>query len=292
MIEHIEAFLTERIGLHVPSIGRSAVTRAVRMRMRDTRLTDEQAYWRRLNAEPAEQQSLIDAVVVPETSFFRYPDSFTALAEHASSRRDPAPLRILSLPCATGEEPYSIAMTLLDAGLPATRIRIDALDISPRVLRIAEAARYPARAFRGNDARCAHHFSVSAGEYELNAQARDCVSFHLGNVLDPALPAALGAPFDIVFCRNLLIYFDAPTRSTAIDALKRMLRPDGILFAAPAEAGLLTEAGLHSIGQRQAVTFTHARPQPAPSPRPFANPPRHRPRPSVKRGRLSRARRA
>lgn len=257
MIERIEELLKQLIGLHVSSIGRTAVERAMQQRMRDTRLADEGDYWRRVSADRAEQCALIDAVIVPETSFFRYPESYDALAREAVARYDGTPLRILSLPCATGEEPYSIAMAILDAGLPPGAFRIEAVDVSQRVLEHARAARYAERAFRGRDAAAAY-FDVDGEDYVVAEPVRSSVGFRSGNLLDERLPASVGGAFDFVFCRNLLIYFDAPTRARAIDALKRLTRPDGLLFVAPAEAGLLTEAGMRSVGGVQSVAFGHA----------------------------------
>ena len=92
-------------------------------------------YWQRLQQSPDELQALIEALVVPETWFFRHRDAFTALAEMAQDERrarrgtvrEAQPLRLLSLPCSTGEEPYSMAMTLFDAGFGADEFTVDAL---------------------------------------------------------------------------------------------------------------------------------------------------------------------
>ncbi len=104
------------------------------------------AYWERVRGSRAELQALIEAVVVPETWFFRDREAFAALARLAREEWLPsAPqtgcCRLLSLPCSTGEEPYSMAMALLDAGVPADRFRIDAVDISAAALAQAERAR-------------------------------------------------------------------------------------------------------------------------------------------------------
>src|SRR5918995_1843850 len=113
------------MGLDAHSIGSSAIERAVRQRLLDCQLPDIQAYLLRLRASDSELQALIEAVVVPETLFFPEPHAFAAMARTATQAWLPAhpgrTLRLLSLPSSTGEEPYSMAMALLDAGFPAHR---------------------------------------------------------------------------------------------------------------------------------------------------------------------------
>ena len=117
-------FLKERIGLDVTSVGPAIIERAVRQRSVAAQAVSADEYWLTLQGSRDEQQALIEAVIVPETWFFRYPESFATLAKLASKRlgeiNNLRALRILSLPCSTGEEPYSIAMALLDAGLPVS----------------------------------------------------------------------------------------------------------------------------------------------------------------------------
>ncbi|NEM46493.1 MAG: chemotaxis protein CheR, partial [Xanthomonas perforans] len=125
----------------------------------------------------SEQQALVEAVVVPETWFFRYPESFAALVNLARERSThlagARPLRILSLPCSTGEEPYSIAMALLDGGLPGDGFRIDAMDISEVNLQRAERALYGRNSFRGDDLSFRdRHFAVTPEGFELRSQVR------------------------------------------------------------------------------------------------------------------------
>lgn len=112
-------FLRERIGLDVESVGAPMVERALRQRCVAAGAMDLDDYWLRLQQSADEQQALIEAVIVPETWFFRYPESFTALASLAHKRlaqlAGARPLRLLSLPCSTGEEPYSLAMALFDS---------------------------------------------------------------------------------------------------------------------------------------------------------------------------------
>ncbi len=234
MNDRFERLLKSRIGLDASSVGSAVIERAVRQRMSGLALHDEDEYWMRLNGSPGEVQALIEAVVVPETWFFRYPESFTTLARLAFERLPSLgggrALRILSLPCSTGEEPYSIVMALLDAGLSEYLFEVDALDVSARVIERASLGVYGRNSFRGDELGFRdRHFSEVADGYQLAEQVRRKVRFRCGNLLDPGLLAG-EAPYDFVFCRNLLIYFDRPTQSEVVEVLKRLLRPDGAMF--------------------------------------------------------------
>ena len=248
MNDRFERLLKSRIGLDASSVGSAVIERAVRQRMSGLALHDEDEYWMRLNGSPGEVQALIEAVVVPETWFFRYPESFTTLARLAFERLPSLgggrALRILSLPCSTGEEPYSIVMALLDAGLSEYLFEVDALDVSARVIERASLGVYGRNSFRGDELGFRdRHFSEVAEGYQLAEQVRRKVRFRCGNLLDPGLLAG-EAPYDFVFCRNLLIYFDRPTQSEVVEVLKRLLRSDGAMFIGPAEASLLSQHGI------------------------------------------------
>lgn len=172
MNDRFERLLKSRIGLDASSVGSAVIERAVRQRMSGLALHDEDEYWMRLNGSPGEVQALIEAVVVPETWFFRYPESFTTLARLAFERLPSLgggrALRILSLPCSTGEEPYSIVMALLDAGLSEYLFEVDALDVSARVIERASLGVYGRNSFRGDELGFRdRHFSEVAEGYQL-----------------------------------------------------------------------------------------------------------------------------
>lgn len=261
---HIEALLKERTGLDATTVGPGMIERAVRERLASAAVADYHAYWNLLHAHPDELQALIEAVVVPETWFFRHREALLALARFAAMRvfgsdRQPdgaGPLRILSVPCSTGEEPYSIVMALLDAGLPERSFQVDAVDISARALARARIGQFGSNSFRGSplDFRD-RHFTASAGGYEIKANVRAKVRLLRGNLLDPVLMAN-EAPYHFVFCRNLLIYFDQPTQRRSLRVLERLSRPDAMIFVGPAEASLLTSHGFVPAGVPLAFAFT------------------------------------
>ncbi|MGF6220201.1 CheR family methyltransferase [Pseudomonas sp. YL-218 TE3947] len=253
-------FLKERIGLDVGSVGPAIIERAVRQRITAARVQTADEYWHTLLGSRDEQQALIEAVIVPETWFFRYPESFTTLAKLAAKRlaaiNNMRALRILSLPCSTGEEPYSIAMALLDAGLAPHQFKVDGMDVSPLSVEKARLALYGKNSFRGQDIDFRErHFTAENDNYRLSGRVIEQVRLQVGNLLDPALLAS-EPPYDFVFCRNLLIYFDQSTQQQVFEVLKRLTHVDGVLFIGPAEGSLLGRFGMRSIGIPQSFAFS------------------------------------
>lgn len=283
-------FLKEHIGLDVTSVGPAIIERAVRQRSTASNALTADEYWRILQGSRDEQQALIEAVIVPETWFFRYPESFATLAKLASKRlaeiNNLRALRILSLPCSTGEEPYSIAMALLDAGFQPHQFKVEGMDVSPLSVEKARRALYGKNSFRGQDiAFRDRHFTAQNDGFRLSGRVLDQVRLQVGNVLDPAL-LANEPPYDFVFCRNLLIYFDQATQQQVFEVLKRMTHVDGVLFIGPAEGSLLGRFGMRSIGIPQSFAFSRHKalepepalafvpaslPAPLPVPRPVRN---------------------
>ena len=255
------AFLKNCIGLDVASVGEAIIERALRQRCTSVKAQDTDAYWQLLLSSAEEQQALIEAVIVPETWFFRYPESFGTLGKLAAARASQLngarPLRILSLPCSTGEEPYSIAMALFDAALAPQQFKVEAVDISPLSLQRARRGVYGKNSFRGDQLGFRERYFTQVDDgYRVDEKVREQVSFQTGNLLDPTLLVAQSA-YDFVFCRNLLIYFDVDTQRQGFEALKRMTRDDGLLFIGPAEGSLLGRMGMASIGVPQSFAFRH-----------------------------------
>jgi len=238
-----ERLLQATMGLDAATIGSPAVERAVQERQVACGLSDPAAYLDRVRTSEVELQNLIEAVVVPETWFFRDREAFAALArivfESWVPHHPAGALRLLSLPCSTGEEPYSMAMALLDAGLPGDRFRIDAVDISERSLALARHADYGPNSFRGRDLGFRdRHFGASPRGWRLNDVVRSRVSFQQGNLFAPGCLPGAGI-YDSIFCRNVLIYFDRAAQDEVVAVLRRLLTAEGALFVGPSETGLL-----------------------------------------------------
>lgn len=150
----VEDVLRRWIGLDVATVGDAALARAIRGRMQAAGIADAEAYASRVRADEAERDALVEDVVVAESWFFRDPQVFDFVAHFAAALAalpGRAPIRILSSPCAAGEEPYSIAMALFDAGLEAGQFTIDAVDVSRAALARAARGRYSLNAFRNAD---------------------------------------------------------------------------------------------------------------------------------------------
>ena len=257
--KNFEVLLKQKIGLDLASVGEDTVTRAVSLRMSANGLTSKKDYWERIESSLDELQELIEAVIVPETCFFRDEEAFESLASlvvqewlpnHAGDT-----LHLLSAPCSTGEEPYSMVMGLLDAGLSADRIKVDAVDISVRSLARAQRGVYGMNSFRGGRLEYRdRYFEKTLQGYSLSSAVRNLVRFHHANLLSPNFH--FGAqPYDVIFCRNVLIYFDRPAQESVLGALGRLLAPQGLLFVGPAEAFLATCQGFKSVNRSLTFAF-------------------------------------
>lgn len=270
-----ESWLERWIGLDSQTVGSAAIARAVRLRMEACGEPDEVAFIARITRDAAEQCRFIDEVVVPESWFFRDGQVFDILRHFAAAfATGPgrAPLRILCSPCAGGEEPYSVAMVLFEAGLSSDQFRIDAVDVSHAALARAAAATYSANAFRGDDLTFRDRWFHSQGSAaSLDESVRKQVHFSSGNMLDESF-ATDRQPYDVIFCRNLLIYLTCDARSRVERVIDRLLAPDGLLMLGAAEPPILKGAWIS--GGRNAA-FALRRGTRAPSPLPALQPMQH-----------------
>ena len=235
----IEAMISERIGLDPESVGSNLIPRGVRLRMGELGLESLDDYVSRLADSTMELQDLIEEVVIPESWFFRDEAPFSFFQEHvragwlASPER--GPLRVLSIPCAGGEEPYSIVIALIDVGLGFERFRVDAVDVSLRRLEIARRGVFSENAFRRSNLDFRNrYFQVHPQGFAIDPPIRAGVRFVQGSILDPKLLAG-EAPYDVVFCRNLLIYMDQAARVRVMETLDRLLATDGRLVIGHAD---------------------------------------------------------
>jgi chemotaxis protein methyltransferase WspC len=240
LLSAVESLLGERIGIELKSLSRRAVTRALRERMEACGVEREAAYLGLLASSRQELETLIESLVVPETWFFRDFEPFVFLRKHVIEEVLPSmtdrPLRILSMPAATGEEPYSIAMVLIDCGLRAGEFTVDAVDISLKAIRKAVRAVYGPHSFREKDEGFRRkYFRRIEENYELAPEVREAVRFVHGNLLDRG-GLVLHGRYDVVFFRNLLIYLNAHARAEAVRVIDCLLKDNGLLFLGYAES--------------------------------------------------------
>ena len=242
-----EDLLRRWIGLDPHSIGEAAIRRAVRLRMLSLGIDDVQTFVRLVETDRTQRDRLVEEVVVAESWFFRDHQVYDHLRRFVAARitaRPSDPVRILSAPCAAGEEPYSIAMSLLDSGLQPEQFRIDAIDISRVALSKAQTARYSTNAFRNADSGFRDRwFRMDGGSAVLDESVSRCISFAWANILEESFVTGAidsgRAPYDVVFCRNLLIYLTTDARSAVERSIDRLLKDDGIVVLGAAEPAIL-----------------------------------------------------
>jgi chemotaxis protein methyltransferase WspC len=274
-LAEIEALLRRRIGLDLESIGENALRAAVLTCAQRLGLADEASYLTRLHRDREEVDRLIEAVVVPETWFFRDADAFRDLARRAARAPTTRPFRVLSAPCSTGEEPYSIAMALADRGIPPARVEIEAWDVSRPLLAVARDGRYGRLSFRGDDIGFRDQwFSKQGDRWQIDPRLRAMVTFRHANLLDPQAWLAAGK-LDAIYCRNLLIYLTREARADLVSTLQRHLTDDGVLYAGHAERLEMIDAGLRAAPE--ATTFSYLRAPRARRPTPIEVPARKKP---------------
>ena len=253
-------FLKQKIGLNPESIGIASVENAVRVCINVSGANSVAEYLNIVNGSAAELERLAEAVVISETSFFRNKTPFVTLQKYLQQfvlhKKLGRPLRILCLPCSTGEEAFSIAMILLDMGLAAQQFFIHAGDINEHSLSVAKAGKYSAYSFRGED--LAYQTKYFSGQRDhtflLNPIVRDAVHFEQINILaDHVLSGQ--HPYDVIFCRNLLIYFDEAAKEKAIHVLTEHLTEQGILFVGHAEGAISVRFGYASLDYPMSFSF-------------------------------------
>jgi chemotaxis protein methyltransferase WspC len=252
-IAAIAELLRAEIGLDAGILGARGLALAVATRMKALDLS-ELADYRVLLAAPAELQQLVDEVTVPETWFFRDPAAFALLGAHALAQRDRegGTFRVLCAPCASGEEAYSIAMGLLDAGVDD--FEVEAIDVAAGAVDKARRAVYSARAERGAAVPQHHRRPLGDGAFGLRGQVTGRVRFRLANVTDPGFLAGEPA-FDAIFCRNLLIYLTADARRQCLAAMTRLLEPNGLLFTGIAESAAAIDPRFVASGPAEAFAW-------------------------------------
>jgi chemotaxis protein methyltransferase CheR len=243
--QEVSAHILSCTGLHFEPRNRPALERGLAKRMSALLISsfDEYLLYLKLHGEDRhELQKLLQFLTVGETYFFRYPAQFQALRERllASYAQCPDPIRIWSAGCSTGEEPYSIAMSIMEA-LPDWRsrdIKIYASDINNRSIKRARDGVYSPWSMRITQE---HHqrryFNRVGDSYIIRDEVKDLVEFHHLNLssIDLSPLAKELVELDALFCRNVLIYFSPDAAAELIDSFAGMLKPSGQLFLGHAE---------------------------------------------------------
>ena len=187
-------------------------------------------------AAEQEWQEFVNCLTTNLTSFFREEHHFPVLAAALAQRKGRS-LRIWCNAASTGEEPYSIAMTVVEALGDNASVKIFCSDIDTKVLATAERGVYPADARGIGPELLRRHFmrgsGANSGLIRIKPELKRLVEFGAFNLMDAKW--SLGEPFHIVFCRNVMIYFDAPTQRGVLERMHRAMAPDSLLFAGHSE---------------------------------------------------------
>jgi chemotaxis protein methyltransferase CheR len=231
-------FLYRRTGMVFKEDKRYYVERRIRERISATGSTSFTSYFARLRSDfRGEAEKLVNAFTVNETFFYREDHQLRCLTTDLLARRIAAkrrgdPLLIWSVPCATGEEPYSIAIWLLERWpeVDAYDVEIVGSDIDTRALDAAREGIFGKRALMRLSAELIAKYFVPLDEYSwrIIPELRQSVRFSAANLIDPAEMRAHGR-FDVIFCRNVLIYFDDTSRRIAAENLYDNLVPGGYI---------------------------------------------------------------
>jgi chemotaxis protein methyltransferase CheR len=238
-------FIYQRTGLVFDASRRHYVEKRLARRMTATRAGTFRSYFNAMRVEARQQelQSLVNELTINETYFFREDHQLRILTDNllpAIVRRRPGQrIRIWSLPCSTGEEPYSIALHLIESwpDLAHHDVELLASDIDTDVLAAARRGIYRDRSVQNLPSHVLrrHFDSSTPGQHAISHELRGAVTFTRYNILDP-LPAGLRASVDVVFCRNLLIYFDQAGQRRAVETIHDALVPGGFVLLGHSES--------------------------------------------------------
>lgn len=242
----VRDFIYRKTGMFFEDGKHAFVEKRVLDRMRATGEESFRSWFQRLRFEIGgqEKQRFINALTVNETYFLREDYQLTALVESilpeiVQRKSHSKRLRILSMPCSTGEEPYSLAITLLERWDRADEwdIEIVGTDIDTRVLEDARAGVYGRRSLQNVPRPWLERYFSHVGEdrFAIAGDLRSSIDFHHVNLNDPQEMQGLGT-FDVIFCRNLLIYFDDLSRRRAAETLFDTLEPLGFLCLGHSES--------------------------------------------------------
>ena len=245
--DFIRHLVYERSRISLSSDKRELVSARLAKRLRATNVANVGDYCRLLQSPDQEEElaNLIDAISTNHTFFFRENAHFDFLRQTVlpemqarSAKERWSHFRVWSAACSSGEEPYSIAITLADS-LASWAWQIEATDISHRILEKARTGIYRSETVERLPKQTLQHhfkrgFGPQDGNYRIKSAHRDRINFQHLNLLEGEPP--FREPFHVIFCRNVMIYFDRPTQEELIAKLARLLVPGGYLFVGHAES--------------------------------------------------------
>jgi len=238
--ERIRTLLYQHSGIKLSDSKSNMVYSRLARRLRATGMNSFQDYLQRMERDQGEEwDAFINALTTNLTAFFREPHHFPILRDHVLSLHK-RPLRLWCAAASTGEEPYTMAMTMVDAfGSFKPPVHIIATDIDTNVLSKAKAGIYPLERVEKLPPETLKRFFLkgsgnNAGYVQVRKELRDLISFSQLNLLDANWPVS--GLFDVIFCRNVMIYFDKDTQYKILKRFAPLLETHGLLFAGHSES--------------------------------------------------------
>jgi chemotaxis protein methyltransferase CheR len=238
--QRVRQLIHQRAGISLHEHKQAMVYSRLSRRLRETSHRSFASYLQWLEgavgeAADREWQQFVNCLTTNLTAFFREEHHFPVLAEHLKSLAG-SPVRLWCNAASTGEEPYSLAMVASEV-LGNGPLKIIASDIDTQVLATAQRGVYAADARGLSPDRLKRHFmrgtGANAGSIRVRPELQRLIEFRTFNLMNPQW--ALGEPFDVVFCRNVMIYFDAPTQRKVLERIHAVMRPKGLLFVGHSE---------------------------------------------------------
>lgn len=240
--ERVRLLIYQRAGISLHAGKQAMVYSRLSRRLRERRMPGFSEYlqWLERNSGPdaeTEWQEFVNCLTTNLTAFFREEHHFHALVDDLRARTG-RPIRIWCNAASTGEEPYSLAMTVVETLGAQAPVKLVCSDIDTKVLNTAQRGVYSAEARGLSHERMKRHFlrgtGANAGQIRIKPELSRLIEFRSFNLMSPSW-AALGEPFDIVFCRNVMIYFDNPTQRRVLERTHAAMKPGGLLYVGHSE---------------------------------------------------------
>lgn len=239
--EHIRKLIYDRAGISLNPSKQDMVYSRLARRLRANDLTRFKDYLELLEENnPDEWEEFTNSLTTNLTAFFREDHHFPLLAAHIKTRKRGQQIELWCSASSTGEEPYSMAITMMEAfGTLTPPVHILATDLDTNVLAKAQQGVYPMeRLEKMSSDRIKRFFLKGTGKHEgmarVRKELRDMITFRQLNLLDASWP--IRGPFDAIFCRNVMIYFDKPTQYQILQKFVPLLGHDGLMFAGHSES--------------------------------------------------------
>jgi chemotaxis protein methyltransferase CheR len=237
--DRVQDLIYRRAGISLHDGKHAMVYSRLSRRLRDTGHQSFKEYLSWLEStDGAEWQEFVNALTTNLTSFFREQHHFQIFAQHLKSKPSSHPWKVWCSAASTGEEPYSIVMTALDTLGSRPHFSLMASDIDSKVLATAGSGIYKAESLKGvSPAQMQSYFmrgkGANSGLVRVKPELKQLVEFLIVNLIKDDWP--FRDTFDVVFCRNVMIYFDAETQRRVLERIYRVMKPGGMLFVGHAE---------------------------------------------------------